>query len=122
MQDAFKVGGIGTVVSGRVASGVLKPGDSVCFAPHGVVTQVRVMPPNDSACPWLPCRQVACGGLWLQAFIACPHPCFPCCAAVPAVPAVQVRSVEVWREPCADAGAATMAALAVRGFRTRAFK
>jgi elongation factor 1-alpha len=33
LQDVYKIGGIGTVPVGRVETGILKPGDSVKFAP-----------------------------------------------------------------------------------------
>lgn len=41
LQDVYKIGGIGTVPVGRVETGVLKPGMSVCFAPSGVCTEVK---------------------------------------------------------------------------------
>jgi elongation factor 1-alpha len=36
LQDVYKIGGIGTVPVGRVETGILKPGMSVCFAPADV--------------------------------------------------------------------------------------
>nr|XP_055101646.1 LOW QUALITY PROTEIN: elongation factor 1-alpha 1-like [Symphalangus syndactylus] len=41
LQDVYKIGGIGTVPVGRVASGVLKPGMVVTFAPVNVTTEVK---------------------------------------------------------------------------------
>lgn len=40
IQNVYKIGGIGTVPVGRVATGVLKPGMAVQIAPAGVVTTV----------------------------------------------------------------------------------
>eukprot|EP01098_Paradermamoeba_levis_P015816 TRINITY_DN823_c0_g1_i1.p1 TRINITY_DN823_c0_g1~~TRINITY_DN823_c0_g1_i1.p1 ORF type:complete len:315 (-),score=109.42 TRINITY_DN823_c0_g1_i1:346-1290(-) len=41
IQDVYKIGGIGTVPVGRVESGVLKPGQSVAFAPGSITSDVR---------------------------------------------------------------------------------
>jgi len=41
LQDVYKIGGIGTVPVGRVETGVLKPAMNVCFAPVGLVTEVK---------------------------------------------------------------------------------
>lgn len=41
LQDVYKIGGVGTVVSGRVESGVLKAGDQVVFAPSGLSTRAQ---------------------------------------------------------------------------------
>jgi len=41
LQDVYKIGGIGTVPVGRVETGILKPGINVCFAPVGLVTEVK---------------------------------------------------------------------------------
>jgi len=41
LQDVYKIGGIGTVPVGRVETGILKPGMNVCFAPIGLVTEVK---------------------------------------------------------------------------------
>jgi len=41
LQDVYKIGGIGTVPVGRVETGILKPGMNVCFAPVGLVTDVK---------------------------------------------------------------------------------
>jgi len=41
LQDVYKIGGIGTVPVGRVETGVLKPAMNVCFAPTGLVTEVK---------------------------------------------------------------------------------
>jgi elongation factor 1-alpha len=41
LQDVYKIGGIGTVPVGRVETGVMKPGDTVVFAPSDVTTEVK---------------------------------------------------------------------------------
>ncbi|KAL0483655.1 protein synthesis elongation factor 1-alpha [Acrasis kona] len=41
LQDVYKIGGIGTVPVGRVETGVMKPGDTVLFAPVDVSTEVK---------------------------------------------------------------------------------
>jgi elongation factor 1-alpha len=41
LQDVYKIGGIGTVPVGRVETGVIKPGMTVCFAPVGLTTEVK---------------------------------------------------------------------------------
>jgi len=41
LQDVYKIGGIGTVPVGRVETGILRPGMNVCFAPTGLVTEVK---------------------------------------------------------------------------------
>jgi len=41
LQDVYKIGGIGTVPVGRVETGVLKPAMSCCFAPVGLITEVK---------------------------------------------------------------------------------
>jgi elongation factor 1-alpha len=41
LQDVYKIGGIGTVPVGRVETGVMKPGDTVVFAPVDVTTEVK---------------------------------------------------------------------------------
>jgi len=41
LQDVYKIGGIGTVPVGRVETGILKPAMNVCFAPTGLVTEVK---------------------------------------------------------------------------------
>jgi elongation factor 1-alpha len=41
LQDVYKTGGIGTVPVGRVETGVLKPGDTVIFAPSGNSSEVK---------------------------------------------------------------------------------
>ena len=51
LQDVYKIGGIGTVPVGRVATGVLHPGDIVTFAPCAITTEVKTIEmPNT----WLP--------------------------------------------------------------------
>jgi Translation elongation factor EF-1alpha (GTPase) len=41
LQDVYKIGGIGTVLVGRVETGVIKPGMSVIFAPSGATSEVK---------------------------------------------------------------------------------
>jgi len=41
LQDVYKIGGIGTVPVGRVETGIIKPGQTVIFAPSGVSTEVK---------------------------------------------------------------------------------
>jgi elongation factor 1-alpha len=41
LQDVYKIGGIGTVPVGRVETGILKPAMSCCFAPVGLITEVK---------------------------------------------------------------------------------
>src|SRR5579862_6986873 len=41
LQDVYKIGGIGTVPVGRVASGVLKPNMIVNFAPSNLSSRVK---------------------------------------------------------------------------------
>jgi len=41
LQDVYKIGGIGTVPVGRVETGVLKPNDTVTFAPCQITTEVK---------------------------------------------------------------------------------
>jgi len=41
LQDVYKIGGIGTVPVGRVETGILLPGMNVCFAPHGLIAEVK---------------------------------------------------------------------------------
>jgi len=41
LQDVYKIGGIGTVPVGRVETGVIKPGMTVCFGPVDKVTEVK---------------------------------------------------------------------------------
>lgn len=41
LQDVYKISGIGTVPVGRVETGVLKPGQTIKFAPNGVVSECK---------------------------------------------------------------------------------
>merc|ERR1711868_7151 len=41
LQDVYKIGGIGTVLVGRVETGLIKPGMVVTFAPVNVTTEVK---------------------------------------------------------------------------------
>lgn len=41
LQDVYKIGGVGTVPVGRVETGVIKPGETVIFAPVGLTSEVK---------------------------------------------------------------------------------
>jgi len=41
LQDVYKICGIGTVPVGRVETGIIKPGMQCCFAPSGLVSEVK---------------------------------------------------------------------------------
>lgn len=41
LQDVYKISGIGTVPVGRVETGIIKPGMSCCFGPHGTTTDIK---------------------------------------------------------------------------------
>jgi len=41
LQDVYKIGGIGTVPVGRVETGVIKPGMSICFGPVDKITDCK---------------------------------------------------------------------------------
>jgi len=41
LQDVYKISGIGTVPVGRVETGVIKPGITAVFGPHGTSTEVK---------------------------------------------------------------------------------
>ena len=43
IQDVYSIQGIGTVPSGRVETGVMKPGDKVVFTPSGKTTVVNTI-------------------------------------------------------------------------------
>ncbi|MHA2503254.1 MAG: translation elongation factor EF-1 subunit alpha [Candidatus Kariarchaeaceae archaeon] len=43
IQDVYSIQGIGTVPSGRIETGVMKPGDKVVFAPSGKTTIVNTI-------------------------------------------------------------------------------
>jgi elongation factor 1-alpha len=43
LQAVYRIGGIGTVPLGRVATGVLKVGETVKFTPSNLVSEVRSM-------------------------------------------------------------------------------
>jgi elongation factor 1-alpha len=51
LQDVYKIGGIGTVPVGRVETGILKPGDTVTFAPAGVSTEVKSIEMHHESLP-----------------------------------------------------------------------
>jgi len=52
LQDVYKIGGIGTVPVGRVETGVLKPGDSVKFAPTALKpTEVKSIEMHHESVP-----------------------------------------------------------------------
>ena len=41
IQGVYKIGGVGTVVVGRIETGTIKIGDAVTFAPGGVTSEVK---------------------------------------------------------------------------------
>lgn len=43
IQDVYSIQGIGTVPSGRVETGIMRPGDKVVFAPSGKATTVNTI-------------------------------------------------------------------------------
>ncbi len=43
LQAVYRIGGIGTVPLGRVATGILRRGDTVKFTPSNLVAKVRSM-------------------------------------------------------------------------------
>jgi elongation factor 1-alpha len=51
LQDVYKIGGIGTVPVGRVETGIIKPGMSVCFGPTGLVTEVKSVEMHHESLP-----------------------------------------------------------------------
>lgn len=40
INDVYKIGGVGTVPVGRVETGILRPKDTVLFAPSNITTNV----------------------------------------------------------------------------------
>jgi elongation factor 1-alpha len=51
LQDVYKIGGIGTVPVGRVETGVIKPGMNACFAPVGLVAEIKSVEMHHEALP-----------------------------------------------------------------------
>merc|ERR1711865_1212057 len=51
LQDVYKIGGIGTVLVGRVETGVIKPGQIVTFAPSGVTTECKSVEMHHESMP-----------------------------------------------------------------------
>lgn len=51
LQDVYKIGGIGTVPVGRVETGVIKPGMTVCFGPIGLTTEVKSVEMHHESLP-----------------------------------------------------------------------
>ena len=43
LQDVYKISGIGTVPVGRVETGVMKPGQTLLFAPTTIVSEVKTI-------------------------------------------------------------------------------
>merc|ERR1711935_370678 len=41
LQDVYKISGIGTVPVGRVETGIIKPGMTLCFGPMGTTTECK---------------------------------------------------------------------------------
>lgn len=50
-QDIYKIGGAGTVASGKVVSGTLKAGQTVVFAPSGMSGEVRSIETHKASLP-----------------------------------------------------------------------
>jgi elongation factor 1-alpha len=51
LQDVYKIGGIGTVPVGRVETGKITPGLSVCFAPVQLITEVKSVEMHHESLP-----------------------------------------------------------------------
>jgi elongation factor 1-alpha len=51
LQDVYKIGGIGTVPVGRVETGVIKPGIHACFAPTGLVAEIKSVEMHHESLP-----------------------------------------------------------------------
>merc|ERR1712137_247917 len=51
LQDVYKIGGIGTVPVGRVETGIIKPGMMACFAPTGLITEVKSVEMHHQSLP-----------------------------------------------------------------------
>merc|ERR1712227_1069622 len=51
LQDVYKIGGIGTAPVGRVATGVIKPGMVVTFAPSHLSTEVKSVEMHHESLP-----------------------------------------------------------------------
>ena len=50
IQDVYKVGGVGTVVVGRVETGVIRVGTTVTVAPVGLITEVKSIEMHREPC------------------------------------------------------------------------
>nr|QWE91306.1 EF1 translation elongation factor 1a [Placidida sp.]UGN13537.1 elongation factor 1-alpha [Placidia abyssalis] len=51
LQDVYKIGGIGTVPVGRVETGIIKPGMTICFAPVGLTTECKSVEMHHTSMP-----------------------------------------------------------------------
>ena len=51
LQDVYKIGGIGTVPVGRGETGTIKSGMIVCFAPSGLITEVKSVEMHHESLP-----------------------------------------------------------------------
>jgi len=51
LQDVYKIGGIGTVPVGRVETGIIKPGIHACFAPTGLIAEIKSVEMHHEALP-----------------------------------------------------------------------
>jgi len=51
LQDVYKIGGIGTVPVGRVETGIIKPGIHACFAPTGLIAEIKSVEMHHESLP-----------------------------------------------------------------------
>ena len=51
LQDVYKIGGIGTVPVGRVETGVIKPGQTLCFGPVDKITECKSVEMHHESMP-----------------------------------------------------------------------
>jgi len=51
LQDVYKISGIGTVPVGRVETGVIKPGMTICFGPLGTTTECKSVEMHHESVP-----------------------------------------------------------------------
>ena len=51
LQDVYKISGIGTVPVGRVETGIIKPGMTICFGPLGTTTECKSVEMHHESVP-----------------------------------------------------------------------
>jgi elongation factor 1-alpha len=51
LQDVYKIGGIGTVLVGRVETGIIKPGIHAMFAPSGIIAEIKSVEMHHESLP-----------------------------------------------------------------------